>query len=443
MTINKKEISGTIAYMLGVRKSIIERDYESDAPGLLDSLSEKRNVKVIRYLCKIRTALFYNFKNIDFELRYNLKNLNTLPEYIDVDNVIKLASWGIDIIQVNSSSQKYLEHVNYLINENIDKCQDIFDDWVRFDYIRELFMIPRFQSKGVLKKEFSKFMQYRNYYPFQMYMYWKPSDKGNILFNDERFLNWLYSSHKAHFTDISKTRDASEDTKEDIYEFIEEGQKIAIVVDCENSDVFKLYGVLRNLESESLSHIDKIVLYDDEHTSEAWQWLSKFTKIPVEYIEVERVTEMKSLVDLKMTAGVCKDHYQNNIDSFILFSSDSDYWGLISSLPDASFMVMYEHDIIGYKMKEALREHDIRNCCIDDFYTGNATELKKVVLLDKLEELLPELIGSNGKELVDKIYLETRITATKNEKENFFIKYIKTLQLKMNENGEFYIHICR
>ena len=67
-------------------------------------------------------------------------------------------------------------------------------------------------------------------------------------------------------------------------------------------------------------------MYDDYHTSIGWDWLYQFTSIPVEHVEVQRVTDRKSLVDIMMTAGVCKSYYEDGIDSFILVSSDSDYW---------------------------------------------------------------------------------------------------------------------
>lgn len=80
----------------------------------------------------------------------------------------------------------------------------------------------------------------------------------------------------------------------------------------------------------------------------------KFIHIPVFHEEVERVTDRKSLVDIKMTAGVCEAYYKDNIDSFILCSSDSDYWGLISSVKDAHFLVMYEYSKCGQSIKDAL-----------------------------------------------------------------------------------------
>ena len=74
-------------------------------------------------------------------------------------------------------------------------------------------------------------------------------------------------------------------------------------MDCEYSDVYKLYSVLKNLNQDELSKVEKIVLYDDSHTTEGWDWLEKFTRIPVEHVEADRVTGRKSLVDIEMTAG--------------------------------------------------------------------------------------------------------------------------------------------
>ena len=103
------------------------------------------------------------------------------------------------------------------------------------------------------------------YYPFQVYIHWNPKDYGSILYNDGKFISVLYEQHGEVFGDKTKFKDAAEDTKRNIYDFIEAGQKIAVVVDCENSDVYKLYGVIKNLNQDELSKIEKIILYDDYH----------------------------------------------------------------------------------------------------------------------------------------------------------------------------------
>ena len=442
MTVDTKEIVTTIGYMIGVKKNILEQCFGEEYHELLQTLYVNKETSIIRYLCKLRTTLMQKFKKTDDEMRFNLKNLNSMDFY-DQDNIKQLEKWGFEIIKPNYRSEKYMLDLAGLISANIDNCFELFPDWVNWNYIKDLFVIPQYTKKGVLKSEFNIYMKNIEYYPFQMYIHWKPEDHGSILYTDGKFLGIIYRQHNDIFTDFTKYKDAHSETKNNIYDFIDRSYKTAIAVDCENSDVYKLYSVLKNLNQDELSKIEKIVLYDDYHTTSGWDWLEKVTKIPIEHIEVNRVTDQKSLVDIKMTAGVCTDYYENNITSFILVSSDSDYWGLISTLTKAEFLVMYEHSKCGQAIKRALSEHNIYYCSIDDFCSGNIEELKKAVLFSCLEKYLPEIISLNGKELVRKIYEEARISASEKEMENFYDRYIKTLRLRVDNDGNFTVEICK
>lgn len=442
MTVDTKEIVTTIGYMIGVKKNILEQCFGEEYHELLQTLYVNKETSIIRYLCKLRTTLMQKFKKTDDEMRFNLKNLNSMDFY-DQDNIKQLEKWGFEIIKPNYRSEKYMLDLAGLISANIDNCFELFPDWVNWNYIKDLFVIPQYTKKGVLKSEFNIYMKNIEYYPFQMYIHWKPEDHGSILYTDGKFLGIIYRQHNDIFTDFTKYKDAHSETKNNIYDFIDRSYKTAIAVDCENSDVYKLYSVLKNLNQDELSKIEKIVLYDDYHTTSGWDWLEKFTKIPIEHIEVNRVTDQKSLVDIKMTAGVCTDYYENNITSFILVSSDSDYWGLISTLTKAEFLVMYEHSKCGQAIKRALSEHNIYYCSIDDFCSGNIEELKKAVLFSCLEKYLPEIISLNGKELVRKIYEEARSSASEKEMENFYDRYIKTLRLRVDNDGNFTVEICK
>ncbi len=442
MTVDTKEIVTTIGYMIGVKKNILEQCFGEEYHELLQTLYVNKETSIIRYLCKLRTTLMQKFKKTDDEMRFNLKNLNSMDFY-DQDNIKQLEKWGFEIIKPNYRSEKYMLDLAGLISANIDNCFELFPDWVNWNYIKDLFVIPQYTKKGVLKSEFNIYMKNIEYYPFQMYIHWKPEDHGSILYTDGKFLGIIYRQHNDIFTDFTKYKDAHSETKNNIYDFIDRSYKTAIAVDCENSDVYKLYSVLKNLNQDELSKIEKIVLYDDYHTTSGWDWLEKFTKISIEHIEVNRVTDQKSLVDIKMTAGVCTDYYENNITSFILVSSDSDYWGLISTLTKAEFLVMYEHSKCGQAIKRALSEHNIYYCSIDDFCSGNIEELKKAVLFSCLEKYLSEIISLNGKELVRKIYEEARISASEKEMENFYDRYIKTLRLRVDNDGNFTVEICK
>ena len=124
------------------------------------------------------------------------------------------------VIQTNYRADKYVLHITRLIDKNIDACKKLFPESIRFDYIKTLFVVSKYERKGVLTKEYEKFKNHRKV---------------------------LHSEH----------------------------------------------------------------------------------------IQQLRVTDRKSLVDMRMAVGVTEAYLTENIDSFILCSSDSDFWGLISSIPTA------------------------------------------------------------------------------------------------------------
>lgn len=439
MTVDTKEVVTTIAYMIGVRMSALTVSY-GECSELIEKLQADKDATTIRYLCKLRTVLMQKFKKTDDLMRYQLKNLHNI-EWYDKDNIKQLEKWGFTIIQANCRSEKYMQDLTRLINENIDKCSHLFYDWLNWEYIRDLFFVPKYNKNGVMKVEFNKYMANIEHYPFQMYIHWQPAEVGSIIYSDRKFLKIIYGQHNDSFTDYTKYRDADDETRNNIYNFIDSTEKTAIAVDCENSDPYKLYSVLKGLNQEELAKIEKITLYDDPNTTAGWDWLSKFTQIPVEHIEIDRVTDRKSLVDVRMTASVVTDFYRDGITSFIIVSSDSDFWGLIESLPKAKFLVMYEYEKCGTAIKNALAQHGIYYCAIDDFCTAGTEELKRAVLFAELEKHLPSLIGENPLALTHKIYEATKVTATMKEMENFCNRYVKTLRLKVNSEGKFVIEI--
>lgn len=239
-----------------------------------------------------------------------------------------------------------MTEINRLLSDRINNCRDLFPIWISWEYIRELFITPNGLTEEGTRDAARLYYSHKDLYPYQMYINWFPSSEGNILYSDKKFAVLLYRWHNDEFTDFSKVSDAGDFIKGGIYDFLEQSIKSAVVVDCENSDPYKLCATLRNLGGDVLEKISKIVLYDDVHSASAWRILSSYVSCPVEHIMIDRVKKTKSLVDIRLTAGACKEFYQNNVDSFILVSSDSDYWGLISSLPDARFLVMVERESV-------------------------------------------------------------------------------------------------
>ena len=272
-------------------------------------------------------------------------------------------------------------------------------------------------------------------YPYKVYINWIPADEGNIFYNDKKFAELLYMWNNDYFGETSKVSDAGDYVKGNIYDYIEESGKVVVVVDCENSDPYKLAATIKNLDDEYLCKISSIILFDDIHTASAWRILEQFTDIPVEHMMIERVKENKSLVDITLSARACKEYYVNSVDSFIVCSSDSDFWALVKSLPEARFLFMIEHEKSGPDIKEALSHSGIFFCYLDDFYSANAEEIKQVALFSEMEKYIEENVHLNVNNMFNEALRITRIEMGTSEKNQFINRYIKTLQLSISDDG--------
>ncbi len=428
----QKGVSLTVAFLIGTKMDVLV-DNNPNEKELFERLSKEKDAVIIRTLCNIRSNLMLNYTNTERNIVFNLQNLDRQEIY--KDDIKTLIKNDINIIKVNYKVNRYLADINALIAQRITTIKDLFPEWVKWDYLKSLFVMPKGQSEEMIKAESKKFIQSRLSYPFTRYIYWHPVEEGNILLNDEKFLKILYRQFKDEFQDISKVKDASESVKTNIYDFINNNESTVIVVDCENSDAYKLASVLKQLDRNEIERIHKIMLYDDVHTTKAWAFLNKITNIPVEHILVDRIKENKSLVDMKMCAGVSASYYRDNITSFILCSSDSDFWGLISSMPEANFLVMIEYSKCGPDIKNALIENGTYYCSIDDFCTGNIKNFKMAILHNELESRVKDLIEIDTNQLLDDIFTTLRMEISEAERQNFYKKYIQSMSLHIDKEG--------
>ena len=182
-----------------------------------------------------------------------------------------------------------------------------------------------------------------------------------------------------------------------------------------------------------------MVYYDSEHTTKAWTSLKHFTYgIEVEAIPVERINNNKSLVDHSLVWGVSKAIFQEKVDSIILVSSDSDFWSVIDASEDVRYLVMVESEKCGYDFKNLLRDKDVFYCYLDKFMTPDDDRFFNLVFKTELEKILKERFSlGNANELLKSVLTSCRATASKAEEDMLFDKYIKTIVLKINSDGDF------
>ncbi len=439
------EIVSTVAFLIGVPESIFLNEHEPPQHEIFERLYKNKHARIIRDLCIIRTCIERNFKKINTFMQNFYCGLQSVPESMIPSGAFdELNRDGINFIK--KSSTKLCHHIieiNRILSDRINNCKNLFPTWLRWEYIKDLFIMPDGLTENGTKVAAELYYEKMNFYPYQMYINWSPHDAGNILYSDKKFLTLLYEMHYDAFTEYSKVSDAGDMIKKNIYDFIFGSEKTVMVVDCENSDPYKLCAALRSLDYAVMQKISKIILFDDVHSASAWKLLDSYTQIPVEHILIERVKQNKSLVDIKLTARACQEFYQNQVDSFIIVSSDSDYWGLISSMPDARFLVMIEWEKCGPDLKAALIDDGIFYCDLNDFYSGNCEDIQNDALFNEMSQWLNQSFHLNVHEMFDAALRNTRIEMSPTERKQFYDKHIRNMTLSIGENGDVSLHLKR
>ena len=466
----RKTIVTVVAYLIGVPDEYFSWEERYDLKEL-EKLKKNEDATIIRYLCSLRTQFLRNYKRIDDDRKYQMRPLETMTEYLDIEGIKYLRRKGIEVNVANAKSPTVnIAYLNQYILDRIDKAKSLIPEWVKFPYIKSLFLMSGAYAghNGInIKHDYKKIFEIilevgqtyasqRNSYPYQMYIAWPHrfrEDDGNILYNDLKFLDLLYSAHGDRFQASEYVVDAKADTKEDFYDFLDDAVNVAIFVDCENVDPYAFGATILNLDAEILSKIKKIILYDDVNTSTAWDYMAGIMHIPVVKKDIVRLLDNKSLVDITMTAGVCEEYYRNSMESIILASSDSDFWGLINQLPDARFFVLNEKGKTSGAIIDKLDACLIQHCYMSDFAQDKIQKFKSDVLYLGLMERV-ERFNTTGEfgsldvaELLQEIFYDAEIkgaeSQVKKEKDAFYTKYLKNgLLLKpVMENGKLVLKI--
>lgn len=439
------DIVSKMAYLIGVPDSHWKSPYSELESDIYQQLDENKNARIIRNLCGLRTEIERNFKRFSMLIFMELKNLHTISQTQGMIN--QLHKDGIKIIKANPRLEEYLPKINNLLQQHIDSCKTLFPIWVNWDFVRQLFIVPGGSSVKKSKEVFDYYMGNLERYPYRMFINWKfgSDDEGNLLYNDEKFLSRLYQQNGEVFTGYANVRGEGKETQRNIYGFVDASEQTVALVDCENCDPLKMCAALQSMQSETLAKITKIILYNDVNSSSAWNLLEKHTKATIEHQMTERVLTGKSLVDVMLVAGCCKEHYVNGVDSFLLFSSDSDYWGLISSVSTAKFLVMVEQSKVSGEVIQKMMDSDIPFCYLDQFcQSGQSHKMKVDALLSECQRFVGKHFEPFSiTEMMNVALLQTRIDLSKAESKQFYERYIKTMKLKIGTDGNVTIEFDR
>lgn len=437
--VTKNEVA-KVAWMIGIDEVQVDRRYGEACPDTVQKVKTDEHACMVRALCRVRNAFMKNYEACLDEMLYEFKDVLHVS-YVEMEDARLVMESEYQLGYLNKTLVDVLTGLNDSIKDAVGKCGHLFPCWINWQYLKEIFVLPSCKTKHDFLMELNGYNNNIRRYPCQAYVGGVQMTDEYFLSNDYFFLEALYRKHNERFNGKDKVQDISKNTRENIENFIKEHSNVEIVVDCENSDVYKMCSMLNSFGSELCEKISKIVLFDDVHTTDSWKLLSKFTGVPIEYVAINRVTDAKSLVDIRMTAEVTKACYKDGVDGFILLSSDSDYWGLISAVNDAGFFVVYEDSKCGLPIKETMYEHEIQNCSLDGFSGNGAYEFKRVVLKSAISERIEQVLDFNSKDLVADLCKELRIDVTDSEQEELFKHLMKPTKITVNDDGSFNVQI--
>lgn len=434
------EIVSKVAYLIGVPEQFFHYDSYNLELDVFKKLEESnRHAKILRCLCMIRTAIFRAYKHLCSKISEN-RSFLTLGEYVSQEAVDYLLQEHIPIFNKRNiqNIRDQIIDVNKLILDRVNNVRDLFPIWVNFDYIKKLFIMPNGLTRAGVNAASELFYSNMTSYPFKCYLNWLPQNVGNILFNDKKFMSHLYRMNGDEFFDYSKISDVPETTKTQIQKFLCHSRKTCMLVDCENVNPYHVVAMLASLDSENSNKLHSIFLFDDQkYTSAAWDIVRDYTSVTVHHIQVDRLKDNKSLLDHAIITRACQLYYQETVDSFMLVSSDSDFWMLINSL-NANFLVMLERATTSAVLKNALIANNVFYCYLDDFYSGNRNiqELTHRSIVREMHRYI-EKCGPhfNIHDMFIKSLMQVQLHMSDSEKKQFFEKYVKTLTMHIDADG--------
>ncbi|MCQ2427417.1 MAG: NYN domain-containing protein [Clostridia bacterium] len=435
---NKKELVTRMAFLTGVHDKFFSEDTDLFIREPYEQFRSNDRAMIIRSLCLLRNSIEHNFRHLNNAMRKEGRAFFALNDYFPKEALDYIEQKGIRLPTSGRNLTDIIIEINRIIGDRINNCRDLLPSWIKWDYIRELFIMPNGQKREGTQAAANLFYENKSLYPFGVYINWRPYDCGNLFANDYKFTTALYSWHGDSFIDLSNLSDVSDEIKNRIYDFIDNSNHAVLVVDCENADPYSLCAMFNCIDDVQANKIDKIILYDDPKAPSGWRFFEQHVNIEPEKIEhniIQRLLDNKSLLDVKLTSRVTREYYRNNVDSFLLVSSDSDFWGLIEEIPDANFIIMLEHRKASRELRRVLDENGIFYCFTDDFYTGMDDSLKKQAMYSEFDSFF-EKFSFNAKELFEDVLIKTRIEMVDGEKNQFYEKHLKNLQITVDKNGD-------
>lgn len=164
------EIVSKVAFLIGVKEHLFENDQTHFDKNLYNEWIQNTNTRVVRNLCLVRSFLFMKYKAINNAIVYDMKNINILDEYFHCDVIESLREDGIELSHANWRINQYITDVSEKISYYINNCKSLFPIWINWEYIKELFVVPKIHDERQIKSVWGYYINNINDYPFKLFI---------------------------------------------------------------------------------------------------------------------------------------------------------------------------------------------------------------------------------------------------------------------------------
>ena len=446
---SKRDIVSRVAYLIGIDGKYFGIGQDGNiAPqfhrSVYDEMNTDKEARIVRNLCRLRTKLQRNFKAICVEMNSDVKNIDSVPDLVPPDILGSLEEDGIPFVRPRRRLEDYIVDVHNYLLPHVPNCQKFFPDWIKWQYIRNLFFILKGNTVDGNREAAKLYYECRDLFPYQSFINWYPDEgDGNILRDDAKFLPILYERNRDRFYDMSKVTEAGDAAVNDPSEFFAKAGRILVAVDCENADPCKVIGIMKSLEAQGLMGIiSKILLVDDAHTSSQWRALRRNGNLPLEYYMTDRVKEDKSAVDVALTIKFYREIVLAKImgepfDAAVIVSSDCDFWPLIELTPEVKFLVMLEYDNCSQAYYQRLQNNNVPFFYIDEYFRAGNLEIKTEIVLQEVIREIEEgyLSKINIFSILNRALNKLDLRMNESEATSFYEKYIAFMNITFAKNG--------
>ena len=428
------------AYLLGApRKSVKTTDPEK-CRRVFSALGRNKAARTLRNLCILRTAFIRNFEKFAAAMSGEYISDGSEGELLPADAVSELSEDGVRLDMDCNTVEESIIQLNRMIADGFEECKELFPLWLDYSFVRNIFVMSDGERFFGVRKAVANYEQYKHSFPGEIFI--NRTDGVNILENDRIFVNSIYKGNSARLIEQTRTSNKTAmQTAARLNDFIRNSERVEFVVDCENANPLRFYSALKSIEEPLISRISGITLYDDTNASTIWKSFSKYVDIPVVHETYERISLEKSLVDINLSVGVCRKFYKENVDSFAIVSSDSDYWALINSLVDAKFLMLVEKNNFSDNFKRGLAMAGIDFCIMDNFYSGDNDDMIRQELSIQSQRYLVEHLALNVNAMIDDACAKARIAITPTERKQLFDSYLKSMKLQIASDGSVSISV--